>query len=476
MVSATGPVLVDFGIAMGEGESHVTRTGLVMGTPGFIAPEIIEGTESDEITDWWSVSSVLAFAATGKPVFGTKPMMAVLEREASGNANLTGLPATTMTAFRAALNPDRSKRCTPEQLLQAITVDAFNPGAWQQYDDDAAQSGQTDVMRPFDHTGLRNPRLLWHPHEPAGSGEKPTAAVTKAGMPRQTAMPGVRPALQRIIGQSAPSPYATVPPIPRLPNASQAADAASASLRRLPSIGTGADAGTSDGTVPLRGAPLPGNIASSQAPGNDRTAPMSRLTPPMPPTMPVGTEATESLRPQPTSVLPASTMPFDSTVSVGRTMPMQPQPTTALPTDDADMTGATAVIEPSSSADTAATMAMDDPVWSGRPQIPTMTMPPLSPQQIFADPDEAATPTTAMQPGQPAQLQPAAQFQPSMQAMPTAQAMPPMAMNPADIKRQTYLRQGTPLLAAWAAPIAAMAASMPLAAMVAATLLCWLRQ
>ena len=59
MVSAAGPVLVDFGIAMGEGESHVTRTGLVMGTPGFIAPEIIEGAESDEMTDWWSVSSVL---------------------------------------------------------------------------------------------------------------------------------------------------------------------------------------------------------------------------------------------------------------------------------------------------------------------------------------------------------------------------------------------------------------------------------
>ena len=32
---------MDFGIAMGEGESHVTRTGLVMGTPGFIAPEFL---------------------------------------------------------------------------------------------------------------------------------------------------------------------------------------------------------------------------------------------------------------------------------------------------------------------------------------------------------------------------------------------------------------------------------------------------
>lgn len=109
----------------------MTRTGLVMGTPGFIAPEIIDGAESDEMTDWWSVASVLAFAAIGAPVFGTKPMMAVLEREASGNANLTGLPAGTMAAFRSALNPDRSKRCTPDQLLNTIAVDALDPSVWQ---------------------------------------------------------------------------------------------------------------------------------------------------------------------------------------------------------------------------------------------------------------------------------------------------------------------------------------------------------
>ncbi|KAB7788722.1 protein kinase [Bifidobacterium cebidarum] len=131
MVSATGPVLVDFGIAMGEGESHVTRTGLVMGTPGFIAPEIIDGAEADDMTDWWSVASVLAFAATGAPVFGTKPMMAVLERAAAGNANLTGLPAGTLAAFRSALNPDRSLRCSPDELLHAIALDALNPLAWQ---------------------------------------------------------------------------------------------------------------------------------------------------------------------------------------------------------------------------------------------------------------------------------------------------------------------------------------------------------
>lgn len=131
MISATGPVLVDFGIAMGEGESHVTRTGLVMGTPGFIAPEIIEGSDSDELTDWWSLAAVLAFAATGKPVFGTKPIMAVLERAASGNANLNGIPPRTMDALRSALNPNRNQRCTPEELEEAIAKDAENPLAWQ---------------------------------------------------------------------------------------------------------------------------------------------------------------------------------------------------------------------------------------------------------------------------------------------------------------------------------------------------------
>ena len=163
MVSNTGPVLVDFGIAMGEGESHVTRTGLVMGTPGFIAPEIIDGAESDEMSDWWSVASVLAFAATGEPVFGTKPMMAVLERAAAGSANLVGLPAGTMAAFRSALNPDRTKRCTPDELLQAIALDALNPQAWDAADtasDSGSTAGISEAMPPFTESP-DNPRELW---------------------------------------------------------------------------------------------------------------------------------------------------------------------------------------------------------------------------------------------------------------------------------------------------------------------------
>ena len=190
MVSVSGPVLVDFGIAMTGGESHVTRTGLVMGTPGFIAPEIIDGAESDDITDWWSVASVLAFAATGKPVFGTSPMMAVLERAAAGTANLTGLPANTRAAFRSALNPNRAQRCTPDQLLHAIAMDAMASHGWQLpvNGTGTASADNTELMPPFDGhgstppipsqhasgnaadlpiTAMDNPRLAWRDHDVA---------------------------------------------------------------------------------------------------------------------------------------------------------------------------------------------------------------------------------------------------------------------------------------------------------------------
>lgn len=184
MIAAHGPVLVDFGIAMGEGESHVTRTGLVMGTPGFIAPEIIEGGDSDEITDWWSVSAVLAFAATGKPVFGTKPLLAVLERAASGNADLTGLPPRTMAAFRKALQPVREQRCFPSELEQAISQDAIDPLSWP------------EANRPFDKNSACNDvRRMWREpasdtnHETERETERETIAINSNNQTATTTMP-----------------------------------------------------------------------------------------------------------------------------------------------------------------------------------------------------------------------------------------------------------------------------------------------
>ena len=79
LLSAAGPVLVDFGIARGEGEGRLTRTGLAAGTPGFVAPEALEGREPSPAMDVYGLAATLAFAATGRlGAYPSGPLEAVL--------------------------------------------------------------------------------------------------------------------------------------------------------------------------------------------------------------------------------------------------------------------------------------------------------------------------------------------------------------------------------------------------------------
>src|SRR5262245_6423325 len=81
------PVLIDFGIAHAADDVRITMTGLVMGTPGYLSPEVVEGAPVTEATDWWGWAATLAFAASGAPPFGRGPMDVVLSRVSRGEAD-----------------------------------------------------------------------------------------------------------------------------------------------------------------------------------------------------------------------------------------------------------------------------------------------------------------------------------------------------------------------------------------------------
>ncbi|WP_402468188.1 serine/threonine-protein kinase [Isoptericola aurantiacus] len=133
MVTGHGPSLIDFGIAQGPEDARTTMTGFVMGTPGYIAPELLDGGDPVPETDWWSWAALLAFAATGRSPFGVRPTDLVLRRSRQGRADLVGVPARTATALAGALHADPAQRWGPTDVVRAIRRDME--------DDDAAVVG-----------------------------------------------------------------------------------------------------------------------------------------------------------------------------------------------------------------------------------------------------------------------------------------------------------------------------------------------
>ncbi|GAA3608259.1 hypothetical protein GCM10022199_10050 [Marihabitans asiaticum] len=114
------PVLIDFGIAHDADSSRMTMTGMVMGTPGYLSPEIIEGAEVHAATDWWGWAATLVFAASGRPPFGRGGMEAVLARVCRGDVDLTGVDHRLAPLLYAALNPDESRRPGADEVLRAL--------------------------------------------------------------------------------------------------------------------------------------------------------------------------------------------------------------------------------------------------------------------------------------------------------------------------------------------------------------------
>jgi serine/threonine protein kinase len=80
--------ITDFGISHALGDTTLTSTGMVTGTPAYLAPEVARGDESDFSSDVFSLGATLYAATEGVPPFGNdQNPMAVLHRVASGQVN-----------------------------------------------------------------------------------------------------------------------------------------------------------------------------------------------------------------------------------------------------------------------------------------------------------------------------------------------------------------------------------------------------
>jgi serine/threonine protein kinase len=118
MLTDDRPVVIDFGIAQAPEATRLTQTGLVMGTPGYLAPEVIEGMPSSPASDVHAWGATVAFAATGRTPFGNGSFETIFFRVVSGRADLSGVPAALVPVVSAALSKDPVRRPTAAWLSE----------------------------------------------------------------------------------------------------------------------------------------------------------------------------------------------------------------------------------------------------------------------------------------------------------------------------------------------------------------------
>jgi Protein kinase domain len=119
------PVVIDFGIAQALDATRLTMTGMFMGTPGYLAPEVIEGKPSGPAADVHSWAATMAYAATGRPPFGTGQFEAIFYRIVHGQPELDCMPAPLLPIVLACLARDPGQRPCASNLAEMVA--ALNP-------------------------------------------------------------------------------------------------------------------------------------------------------------------------------------------------------------------------------------------------------------------------------------------------------------------------------------------------------------
>ncbi|GGV68108.1 hypothetical protein GCM10010277_77180 [Streptomyces longisporoflavus] len=132
LLTGEGPRVIDFGIARAANDRVLTEAGAMIGTPGFMAPEQINGAHVGPPADVFALGAVLAFAARGEHPFGSGPVAVLLYRATHEEPDLTGVPTDggLRDLVAQCLRKDPAARPSVADVL-ARTSDPAAPLWWR---------------------------------------------------------------------------------------------------------------------------------------------------------------------------------------------------------------------------------------------------------------------------------------------------------------------------------------------------------
>jgi hypothetical protein len=161
------PILIDFGLARVADDPRLTHTGWLLGTPGYLPPEILYGEDATPASDVHSWAATVAYGGIGQSPFGSGPAMAIMDRVRRGEHDLTGLPDALRRLVESALDPDPARRPSLERIRDLLDPDhdprtPLPDGPPDETEDlftmplaIAAQAGVLPEVRPDDVTEVR---------------------------------------------------------------------------------------------------------------------------------------------------------------------------------------------------------------------------------------------------------------------------------------------------------------------------------
>ena len=176
--SPRGPVLIDFGIAMATSDQHLTSTGLVSGTAGYTAPELLQGHGATKESDWWAWCAALLSCATGRPPFGKGDVSATMLRVLEGDPDLAGLHPMVADALAGGLAPDLDDRPSPS----LIVADLMSAVGWAPGELDYVTVNWAQLLDTGMRTQMVNsdPQEIAAPPEWEDAGQRPDASGARA--------------------------------------------------------------------------------------------------------------------------------------------------------------------------------------------------------------------------------------------------------------------------------------------------------
>ncbi|WP_017576892.1 serine/threonine-protein kinase [Nocardiopsis kunsanensis] len=127
LLSPVGPKVIDFGIAraLDDVGGGVTRSSQLMGTPSYMAPELILGEQPTAAADVFAWGCLVAFAGIGAAPFDAATVPAVLHNISTAPPRLQGLDQGLDQGLSelvvASLDKDPRNRPTSQQILARLT-------------------------------------------------------------------------------------------------------------------------------------------------------------------------------------------------------------------------------------------------------------------------------------------------------------------------------------------------------------------